>query len=117
MPRFMDGNMPRDDRGRHRMMLRIAIVVLAALELISFFWLGYMSIQWDILLHPMQEHTISYNSALFNAVIAPLSAIGAIALVTLTWRPWVATALLGVTFVLYYGSIILFAIAVMIFGF
>jgi hypothetical protein len=99
-----------------RLMLRIAIIALAALELISFFWLGYMAIQWDILLHPFKEHTISYDSALFNAVIAPLSALVAIALVTMSWRPWIALALLGVTFLLYYGPIIPFAIGVMIFG-
>jgi len=98
------------------MLLRIAIVVLAAIELISFFWLGYMSIQWEVLLNPLKEHRISYDSALFNAVIAPLAAIGAIALVTLGWRPWIASALLGVTFLLFYGPIIPFAIAVMIYG-
>jgi hypothetical protein len=97
-------------------MLRIAIVALATLELISFFWFGYMPLQWEILLHPLKERTIGYDSALFNAVIAPLSALGAIALVSLSWHPWIALTLLAVVFLFFYGPIIPFAIGVMIYG-
>jgi hypothetical protein len=98
------------------MMLRIAIVVLAALELISFFWLGYMPLQWEVLLHPLSPHQISFGAALTSAVIAPLLALGAIALVTAAWRPWIAIALLCAAFVVFFGEIIPFAIGVMIFG-
>jgi hypothetical protein len=98
-------------------MLRIAIVVLATLELISFFWLGYMPLQWEVLLTPLQEHRISYGAALTTALIAPLLALGAIALVTAAWRPWIALALLVAAFVVFFGEMIPFVIGVMIFGF
>jgi hypothetical protein len=116
MLRFVNNDTPKDNRSVDHIMIRIAIVVLAAIELISFFWLGYMSLQWEILLNPLKEHRISYDSALFNAVIAPLMALGAIALVTMGRRPWIAITLLGVAFLFFYGPIIPFAIAVMIYG-
>lgn len=102
--------------GWPRIMLRVAIIALAAIALTSFFSLGYMPLQWEVLLHPLKEHDISFGSALVIAVIAPLMALGAIPLVTMIWRPWIAGALLAAAVLLFYGPIIPFAIAVMIFG-
>jgi hypothetical protein len=101
---------------RGHTMLRIAIVVLAVLELISFFWFGYMGLQWEILLHPLTVHQNSFGSALVTAVIAPLLALGAIALVTAARRPGIAIALLCAAFVVFYGEMIPFVIGVMIYG-
>jgi hypothetical protein len=102
--------------GWPRIMLRVAIAVLAAAALISFFWLGYMPRQWEILLNPMTKYPISFEAALVNAVIAPLMALAAIVLAAMGRRLWIAVALLCAAFVFFYGMMIPFVIAIMIVG-
>lgn len=98
-------------------MLRIVIVVLAALELLYFFAYGDMPLQWEILLPPVGVSWFNILSALAVAVFAPLLALAAIVLAVIGRRLGVAIALLCVAPLVYWGPVIAFTVAIMIYGF
>jgi hypothetical protein len=97
-----------------RLILRIAIVVIAALEL---YWFrdGYR-LSWDTLAPPWNDG-LNLLFALGNGVIVPLCALVAIGLAIAGKRLGLAGILLCIAPVVYAIPVISFGIAVAIYGF
>jgi hypothetical protein len=95
--------------------LRIAIVAIAALEL---YWFsdGYR-LSFDTLAYPFGIEWFNLLFAIGNGVIAPLCALAAAGLAIAGKRPGLAAILLCVAPVIYLIPVISFGISVMIYGF
>ena len=97
-------------------LLRVAIVVIAALEL---YWFsdGY-ALSWDTLAPPWDD--VQWFNLLFslgNGVIVPLSALAAAGLAIAGKRLGLAAILLVVAAVVYVLPVVAFGIGIMICGF
>jgi hypothetical protein len=95
--------------------LRIAIVVIAALAL---YWFrdGY-ALSWEMLAPPYEGPWFNYLFALGNGVIVPLCAIAAAGLAIAGKRLGLAGILLCVAPIVYVLPVVAFGIGVMIYGF
>ena len=95
--------------------LRIAIVVIAALAL---YWFsdGYR-LSWDTLAPPWNGQWFNLLFALGNGVIVPLSALAAAGLAIAGKRLGLAGILLCVAPIVYVLPVVAFGIGVMIYGF
>jgi hypothetical protein len=95
--------------------LRIAIVVIAALAL---YWFrdGY-ALSWEMLAPPYEGPWFNYLFAFGNGVIVPLSAIAAAGLAIAGKRLGLAAILLVVAAIVYALPVVTMIIGVMIYGF
>jgi hypothetical protein len=95
--------------------LRVAIVVIAALAL---YWFrdGY-ALSWATLAPPWDWNDVNLLFALGNGVIVPLCALAAAGLAIAGKRLGLAAILLFVAAIVYVLPVVAFGIGVMIYGF
>ena len=96
-------------------LLRIAIVVIAALEL--YWFSGGLELAFEILADPVGTKWFDLLSAFAVGVVAPLCALAAAGLAIANRRPGLAAIMLCIAPLSYMAPSIAFAIAVMIYGF
>ena len=97
------------------LILRIALVVIAAIEI---YWFSdSYGLAFGTLTHPFEARWFDVASALASGMIAPLTAIAAAGLAVAGKRLGLAAILLGVAPVVYLLPVIAFFIAIMIYGF
>ena len=96
-------------------MLRILIVIIAALEL--FWFSGAYAISFEMLAPPWNAHWYDYLFAVGNGIVVPLCALAAGVLAILGKRLGLAAILLVVAAIVYILPGLSSVIAVMIYGF